>query len=29
MSPPAGYDGPKLEIIVRTIKPEDNTERVI
>lgn len=26
---PEGYDGPKLEIVLRTLKPVDNTDEVI
>ncbi len=29
MEIPVDYDGPKLEIIVRTVKPVDNTDEVI
>lgn len=29
MEIPADYDGPKLEIILRTVKPVDNTDEVI
>jgi len=29
MEVPADYDGPKLEIVVRTLKPADNTDDVI
>lgn len=29
MEIPADYDGPKLEIVVRTVKPVDNTDDVI
>jgi hypothetical protein len=29
MQVPADYDGPKLEIVVRTVKPVDNTDEVI
>jgi|LauGreDrversion4_2_1035121.scaffolds.fasta_scaffold57344_1 hypothetical protein len=29
MEIPADYDGPKLEIVVRTVKPVDNTDEVI
>jgi nucleosome binding factor SPN SPT16 subunit len=29
MEVPADYDGPKLEIILRTVKPVDNTDEVI
>jgi len=29
MEVPADYDGPKLEIVLRTLKPVDNTDDVI
>lgn len=29
MEIPVGYEGPKLEIVLRTLKPTDNTEEVI
>ena len=29
MEVPADYDGPKLEIVLRTAKPVDNTDEVI